>query len=111
MRLTYFAAHVLVASAVLLFTACGDHRTEDLCTTVCACGSNDAQEQAECTTQCTATIDSAQETSETEIITNECFACVNNTSCGLIDIVCRNDCSALIDAFNDQTPESPGEPS
>lgn len=90
--------------------ACGeDHRTEDFCNMICSCQGTD-EEQAQCTAGCSGAVDASEESQGVSPISDECYACVNNTSCQIIETSCASACADLADAFNEPTPEpDPGE--
>lgn len=105
MRLNLTLLTMLALTTLLV--GCGeDHRTEDFCSMLCAC-SADAQDVEFCTTSCTGQLDAADESDGMSLISDECFACVNNTSCSRVQTACASDCSALEDVGDDQPPPEP----
>jgi len=91
--------------------ACGpDHRTEDFCNMLCACDSNSDEEQAQCAAGCSGAVDASEESQGFSPISDECYACVTNTSCQVIETSCASACADLADAFNGQTPDPEPDP-
>ena len=61
------------------------------------------------TASCSGAVDSSEQSQGISPISDECYACVNNTSCQIIETSCASACADLSDR-DDQTPEpDPGE--
>lgn len=92
--------------ALSCITACGeDHRTEDFCNLLCECTSADDPEgAAQCNASCFASFDAIEEATGSSPITDACYACLNNTSCQLVQSGCADDCASLGNTLNQPEP-------
>ncbi len=103
----------LALSGLVTFAACGDHRAEDFCNSICQCISDGTEEGiAVCATDCTADITRAEEeTGDERILTDACFSCVTTSSCQTLDN-CESDCQSLSDVIIDDesVPETDPRP-
>ena len=96
----------LVALSTLLI-ACSDNRTAAFCESACAC--NDPDGTDGCALECTAEIDSAESfNSGPPLVSDECFACVDNATCPIILSACSIECAALFQSLGQQP--QPGDP-
>lgn len=91
----------IFALSTLLY-GCEDNRSADFCDLVCDCA--DGIDPLSCATQCTTQLDTIEASNAgAPIVSDECFACVNHTSCELIEASCTGACQSFVDAMNDQT--------
>ena len=97
----YFVSTLLLIALTSVTTACGtDHRNEDFCTSVCEC-IRDPADVEECTNTCIADLDEADEQQDQPLVSAECLACVNQSSCQRLRTSCNTEC-AIEDDPEDQ---------
>jgi len=96
---------VLAFVGLANFAACGDHRAEEFCTSICQCTSDGTEEGvAVCATECTNDITIAEEqTGDERILSDACFSCVTTSSCQQL-ANCEADCQSLTDVISDDQP-------
>ncbi len=103
----YLISTFLLLALAGLTTACGDHRNEAFCSAICKCTVSPS-DLAECTNACTEDLDEADEQQDQPLITDECFACVNQTSCQRLDVACEAACVPIPNPDPPQDPQ-PGD--
>ncbi len=97
---TKLALPVIAFLSMVLFGCDGD-RTTDFCGNICECAPDG--EVDGCNNQCVSQIDSLESSnSGAPIVTDECFACANHTTCELFLTACSSECAAVFAPFDQQ---------
>ena len=93
---------VILIASVLSVSGCDSHRTESFCELACECNDN-----SECVQLCVSDIRDWEELAGESVISDDCYLCVEQTSCSIIPYVCSDECSGLIENAPqpDDTPQ------